>query len=142
MYPSARKAVDVYAQVGVETGVAAADPHKLILMLFDGTHAALVAARLAMTRGEIAAKGAAVAKAIAIIDGGLKASLDVKAGGVLAERLAGLYDYMLNRLLAANLRNDVALIDEVSRLLDELRGAWAQIGQRSGGGTPSEAKTK
>ena len=52
MYPSARKAVDVYAQVGVETGVAAADPHKLILMLFDGTHAALVAARHAMTARE------------------------------------------------------------------------------------------
>lgn len=142
MYPSARKAVDVYAQVGVETGVAAADPHRLILMLFDGTHAALVAARHAMTHGEIAAKGAAISKAIAIIDGGLKASLDVKAGGMLAERLANLYDYMLNRLLAANLRNDVALIDEVSKLLGELRGAWAQIGQRTGGTAASEANTK
>lgn len=142
MYPSARKAVDVYAQVGVETGVAAADPHRLILMLFDGTHAALVAARHAMTQGEIAAKGAAISKAIAIIDGGLKASLDVKAGGVLAERLSSLYDYMLNRLLAANLRNDVALVDEVAKLLGELRGAWAQIGQRTGGAAASEAKTK
>jgi flagellar protein FliS len=139
MYPSARKAIDVYAQVGVETGVAAADPHKLILMLFDGTHAALLAARLAITRGEVTAKGAAISKAIAIIDGGLKASLDVKAGGVLAERLAHLYDYMLNRLLAANLHNDVALIDEVSRLLGELRGAWAQIGQRS---AANETRTK
>lgn len=142
MYPSARKAVDVYAQVGVETGVAAADPHKLILMLFDGTHAALVAARFAMSRGEIAAKSAAISKAIAIIDGGLKASLDVKAGGILAERLSGLYDYMLNRLLAANLRNDTALIDEVTGLLDELRGAWAQIGQRAGNGSATEAGAK
>jgi len=142
MYPSARKAVDVYAQVGVETGVAAADPHKLILMLFDGTHAALVAARHAMTHNDIAAKGAALSKAIAIIDGGLKASLDVKAGGILAERLAALYDYMLNRLLAANLRNETALIDEVMRLLGELRGAWAQIGQRAGGSPVSEAKAK
>lgn len=142
MYPSARKAVDVYAQVGVETGVAAADPHKLILMLFDGTHAALVAARLAMTRGEVTAKVAALSKAIAIIDGGLKASLDVNAGGVLAERLASLYDYMLSRLLAANLRNDVALVDEVTRLLDDLRGAWAQIGQRTGGPAVSEVRAK
>lgn len=142
MYPSARKAIDAYAQVGVETGVAAADPHKLILMLFDGTHAALCAARLAITRNEVAAKGAAISKAIAIIDGGLKASLDVKAGGVLAENLSSLYDYMLNRLLAANLRNDVNLVDEVSRLLDELRGAWAQIGQRKGGAAASEAGAK
>lgn len=141
MFTSARKAVDVYAQVGVETGVAAADPHKLILMLFDGTHAAINAAKHAIGRNDIAAKAAAISKAIAIIDGGLKASLDIKAGGILAERLAGLYDYMLNRLLAANLRNDTDLLDEVNRLLDELRGAWAQIGQRSG--TPaSEANAK
>lgn len=142
MYPSARRAVDVYTQVGVETGVAAADPHRLILMLFNGTHAALVAARLAIGKKDIAAKGAAISKAIAIIDGGLKASLDVAAGGVLAERLASLYDYMLMRLLAANLRNDVAMIDEVDRLLEELRGAWAQIGQRAGGAAASEAASK
>ena len=129
MYPAARKAVDAYAQVGVETGVAAADPHKLILMLFDGTLAAISNARLALSRKDVPAKGAAISKAIAIIDGGLKASLDVRAGGELAERLSGLYDYMLQRLLVANLRNDGAVLDEVTRLLNELRGAWAQIGQ-------------
>jgi flagellar secretion chaperone FliS len=142
MYSAARKAVDAYAQVGVETGVAAADPHKLILMLFDGTLAAISNACLAMSRKEIAAKGAAISKAIAIIDGGLKASLDVNAGGELAERLAGLYDYMLQRLLAANLRNDTAILDEVTRLLNELRGAWAQIGQAGPTATVDEAAHK
>lgn len=128
MYSSARKAVDTYAEVGVETGVASADPHRLILMLFDGALAAIAAARLAMSRSEVAAKAAAVTKAIAIVDGGLKASLDVAAGGELAQRLSELYDYMLRQLLVANLRNEVTTLDEVSRLLNELRGAWAQIG--------------
>ncbi len=131
MSSAARKAVDAYVQVGVETGVATADPHKLILMLFDGTLAAIARARLAMSRGEISAKGVAISKAIEIIDGGLKASLDVAAGGVLAQRLAALYDYMLNRLLVANLRNDVSPLDETTHLLNELRAAWAQIGQAS-----------
>ena len=139
MYSAARKAIDAYAEVGVETGVAAADPHKLILMLFDGTLAAIAKGKLAMSRGEIAAKGAAISKAIEIIDGGLKASLDVAAGGVLAQRLAALYDYMLNRLLAANLRNDSSLLDETTRLLNELRGAWAQIGQAAAPVTAGEA---
>jgi flagellar protein FliS len=142
MFSSARRAIDAYAQVGVETGVASADPHKLILMLYDGTLAAICAARLAIARGEIAAKGTAISKAIAIVDGGLKASLDVKAGGTLAERLSGLYDYMLTRLLEANLRNDTAILDEVARLLDELRGAWAQIGQRAGTENAREAAEK
>ena len=139
MYSSARKAVDTYAQVGVETGVASADPHRLILMLFDGALAAIAAARLAMSRKEVAAKAQAVTKAIAIVDGGLKASLDVGAGGELAMRLSELYDYMLKQLLLANLRNEVATLDEVSRLLNELRGAWAQIG---GGGKQGEERAQ
>src|SRR5262245_29473943 len=121
MYSTARRAVDTYAEVGVETGVASADPHKLILMLFDGALAAISAARLAMTQGDVAAKTAAITKAIAIVDGGLKASLDVKAGGELAERLSALYEYMLTRLLLANLRNERSTLDEVTRLLGELR---------------------
>jgi flagellar protein FliS len=142
MYSSARKAIDAYAQVGVETGVASADPHRLILMLFDGSLAAISGARLAMSRADIAAKGAAISKAIAIIDGGLKASLDVKAGGALAERLSELYDYMLRRLLAANLRNDAVILDEVAHLLDELRGAWAQIGRSTAAPASAEAQAK
>jgi flagellar protein FliS len=142
MYASARKAIDTYAEVGVETGVASADPHKLILMLFDGALAAIAAARLAMHRGEIAAKTAAFTKAIAIVDGGLKASLDVKAGGELAERLSGLYDYILRQLLLANLRNEVGMLDEVGRLLNELRSAWAQIGNATQELARVEAATK
>jgi flagellin-specific chaperone FliS len=34
---------------------------------------------------------------------------------------------MCRRLLLASLRNDVAGLDEVARLLSELRGAWASI---------------
>lgn len=142
MYSVTRKAVDAYAEVGVETGVAAADPHKLILMLFDGTLAAIAGARVAMGRGEIGAKGTAIGKAIAIIDGGLKASLDADAGGELAQRLSTLYDYMLRQLVAANLRNESVLLDEVSRLLNELRGAWAQIGQPNRGTPATETGTK
>jgi flagellar protein FliS len=129
MYSTARKAIDTYAQVGVETGVASADPHRLVLMLYDGALAAIASAKLALSREEIAAKGLAITKAIAILDGGLKASLDIKAGGELAERLSGLYDYMLRQLFVANLRNDATTLDEVARLLNELRGAWAQIGK-------------
>ena len=88
---------------------------------------ALADAKLHMGRRETAAKGLALSKAINIIDSGLLASLDVKAGGQLGERLAALSDYMCDRLLQANLHNRPELIDEVSRLLAELRDAWAQI---------------
>ncbi len=127
MFATAQRGINVYASVGLETGVHAADPHQLILMLFEGAMLALADARLHMGRRETAAKGLALSKAINIINSGLLASLDVKAGGQLGERLAALYDYMCDRLLQANLHNRPELIDEVSRLLAELRDAWAQI---------------
>lgn len=128
MFATAHHAASAYARVGVETGVAAASPHKLILMLFEGAMLAVAHARLHMQRNEIAAKGAAISKAIMIIDSGLRPSLDSKAGGELAQRLDALYEYLSNRLLFANLKNDVATLDEVSRLLSELNGAWEAIG--------------
>jgi flagellar secretion chaperone FliS len=139
MFTTAQRGIDAYNSVGVQTGVQSADPHQLILMLYEGAMLALADARRQMERREIAAKGQSISKAIMIIEEGLKASLDVKAGGVLSERLAALYDYMCDRLLRANLHNRIELIDEVSRLLGELRGAWMQI--RPATNTPAPAMT-
>ncbi|HTH40447.1 MAG TPA: flagellar export chaperone FliS, partial [Rhodocyclaceae bacterium] len=53
--------------------------------------------------------------------------LDTQAGGDLAERLDALYGYMSQRLVMANLKNDPAILDEVTGLLNEIRTAWAEI---------------
>ena len=127
MHANARHAMNAYATIGVETGVMAADPHKLVLMLFEGARLAVAEAGRKLQSNETAAKGAAFSKAIMIIDSGLKASLDVEAGGDMAEKLYALYDYMTSRLLIANLHNDLKAVEEVDRLLDELQGAWKAI---------------
>lgn len=140
MFATAHRAINAYANVGLETGVEAADPHKLVLMLYDGALLALNDARTHMNNHAIAAKGQALSKAIQIIGCGLRESLDMKAGGELGERLGALYDYMCDRLLRANLHNRVEIIDEVSKLLGELRDAWAQIkpaGADATGGFPN-----
>lgn len=116
-----------YARVGLETGIHEANPHKLILMLFDGAIFSLGAAANHMRAANIAEKGQAISKAIDIIGNGLRASLDFESGGELAERLGALYDYMAHRLLHANLKNDLAALQEISGLLVELRGAWEEI---------------
>lgn len=122
-----------YNQVAVETGAIAANPHKLVLMLFEGAMLSVASAALHMQREEIAAKGEAVSKAINIIANGLKASLDFEVGGELAQKLGALYDYMCNRLLYANLNNQPAALDEVSHLLAELKDAWEQIADKPAG---------
>lgn len=120
-------ALNTYKNVGIESGVASADPHKLILMLYQGALLAIASAKNQMQLKQIAAKGASITKAIKIIDEGLKACLDVEAGGEIGKNLYDLYDYMNQRLLIANLKNDASILDEVSALLKELKGAWESI---------------
>lgn len=127
MFTSSYSPSQTYAKIGVETGVVAANPHKLILMLFDGALLSLATATHAMQQGQIAEKGQAISKAIDIIINGLKVSLSSDDSAGLAEKLAALYDYMAGRLLSANLKNDKKIIEEVSGLLRELRGAWEEI---------------
>jgi flagellar protein FliS len=132
-------AAKAYNRVSVDSAGAASDPHALIMLLFDG---ALAAARLGlghMQAGRIAEKAAAVSKVTRIIDEGLKLSLDHSAGGELSQRLADLYDYMVMRLLQANLRNDAQALAEVIKLLDDLRGAWAEIKGRATAAVASKA---
>jgi flagellar protein FliS len=128
MFANSHRAIKAYGEVGVETGVAAANPHKLILMLFEGAMLAVASAKMHMQRKEIAKRGEAISKALMIIESGLMASLDLKAGGQMAERLHSLYDYMLGRLLYANIHDRPEALDEVSHLLAELNSAWAAIG--------------
>jgi len=130
MFGTMKRGVNAYANVGLETGIASASPHKLIVMLYDGALVALLSAKTNIAANNIAAKGLAISKAITIIDNGLRASLDKDAGGEIAANLDALYDYMSRRLLHANLKNDVPAIEEVHRLLSDLREAWVAIGDK------------
>ena len=122
-----RSALDSYAQVSMDAGVASASPHRLIVMLYDGALAAIAKAKFHLAGNEIsdiAEKGKATSHAISIIEDGLMGSLNVEAGGVLAENLYSLYEYMSRRLLEGNLNNEQGAYEEVSTLLGELRDAW------------------
>lgn len=130
MFGMTPRGVQAYAKVGLETSVVAASPHELIVLLFDGALAAIHSARLHMKAGKIQEKGASISRAIEIVNDGLRASLDKKAGGDIANSLDGLYGYMTDRLLQANLKNSVDMLDEVQVLLVDLRDAWASIGKK------------
>ena len=127
MFGTARSGANAYAKVDMETGVLAASPQKLIVMLFDGAKLAIDRAFLHTQNHDIAAKGRAISHAISIINDGLRASLNKKVGGEIALTLDSLYEYMCNRLLEANLKNDLTILTEIGGLVDELRGAWLAI---------------
>jgi len=127
MFGSSR-GVNEYSRVGVETGVVAADPHKLVVMLYEGAMTACHTAVMHIESKDFERKGAMISKAIMIIESGLRLSLDKKAGGEIATSLDALYGYMSDRLYMANIKNDSSLIQEVIRLLGDLKSAWEAIG--------------
>jgi flagellar protein FliS len=120
----------LYRQVGVETGVKTADPHKLVLMLYDGLLESIIQARGAMRARHIEAKSRAMTRAVRIVDEGLRPGLS-PAGGELSHSLSSLYAYVSMRLVQAHARNDEAALDECRRLITPLRDAWATIGERT-----------
>jgi flagellar protein FliS len=128
MNPNTYSALNAYTRSALEMEVNSANPHRLILMLFDGALAAIAAAKGQIQRQQTGEKGVMLSKAISILEEGLRLSLDKTAGGELAQQLDALYEYMSHRLLMANINNDVAAIDEVTGLLTVLRDAWQQIG--------------
>jgi flagellar protein FliS len=118
---------DLYQQVGLETQLAGASPHQLVAMLFEGWMTAVAQARGAMRSRDLATKGQAIGRAVRIIDEGLRAGLDLRAGGALARDLHELYGYLTLRLTVANLHNDEAALDECQRLMRPLQEAWVAI---------------
>ena len=127
---SSNKPLYAYTQTSA-SGAMGQSPHGLISMLFEGAVIAVSSARTSMQLGLVQQKCEAISKAIAIIEDGLIASLDLEVGGELAERLARLYEYMLLRLVEANTNNHSAPLEEVGRLLSELASAWASIGSKA-----------
>ena len=126
--PAARQALGgLYQQVRVESKVDGASPHELVAMLFEGFMEAVAQARGAMREKRTELKGAAIGRAVRIVEEGLRAGLDLRAGGTLARDLDELYRYLTLRLTQANLRNDEAALDECRRLVLPLQQAWASI---------------
>jgi len=119
--------LDSYRDVNRYASVGEATPHELVRLMFDGLLTRVNEARGHIERGEIAAKGERIGKALGIVEG-LHMSLDKERGGEIAANLEQLYEYMSRVLLRANFENDVAALDEVASLVREIKAGWESIG--------------
>ncbi len=125
MSPAMQGKLSAYQSVAAHGGVAAADPHKLIMMLLDGALTRIAQAKVCGERGEKIAKSTHLQRALAII-GELRASLDLSQGP-LARNLDDLYDYITRQLLIGQATSDPKVLTGASSILVEIRGAWAAL---------------
>jgi len=121
-----KKALEGYGRGAVESEVNFASPHRIIQMLMEGALSKIATAKGCIARNDIAEKSRQITWGMNIIQG-LRTSLDAQKGGDVAANLDSLYEYMGRRLLEANVTNDVAILDEVSNLLMEVKTGWDNI---------------
>jgi flagellar protein FliS len=126
----------LYQQVRIESKVDGASPHELVTMLFEGFMEAVAQARGALREQRLEVKGAAIGRAVRIVEEGLRAGLDLRAGGTLARDLDDLYSYLAMRLTLANLRNDESALEECQLLMRPLREAWLAIAEEAEAAPP------
>jgi flagellar protein FliS len=111
-----------YQRSQVETS----SPVRLVVMLYDGAIRFLSHARERMAEGKLEERHSNLIKAQNII-AELLSSLDIEQGGDVALNLKRVYTFMLQQLVEANLYDKMQPIDDVIRLLRELRESWIEI---------------
>lgn len=99
---------------------------ELLLMLYEAAIKFLKRAKVEIDHKDYAKKGIYISKAMAIIHE-LSESLNKEKGGDITPKLGQLYMFCTTQLVKANIRLDNRMIDDVIRILDGLRSAYAQI---------------
>jgi flagellar protein FliS len=115
-----------YKDVGAHGSLAEASPYQVVQVMLDAVISRIAEASGHLERGEVAAKGEKIGKALAIMEA-LVLGLDKDRGGELAQNLERLYDYASRTLLKANLDNSADLLKEVTSLLREIKLGWDGI---------------
>lgn len=120
------QAIKQYQHSSVDAVAGTATPHQLVAMLLEGALDRLARARGALRNGDRIGKLSSVASTISIIEY-LKLSLDLDAGGAIAQRLSDLYEFCLGHLAKANAADDPHMLDQVANVLRPLKQGWDEM---------------
>lgn len=118
--PYARQA-EQYKKQQIET----AAPEEVLIMLYDGAILFLNTAKKGIAEKDVEKSHNQLIKAQNIILEFMN-SLDMEIGGEIAINLYRLYEYLHYRLVQANIKKDVAMIDEVLDHLRSLKATWEE----------------
>jgi flagellar secretion chaperone FliS len=108
-----------------ESAVLSAPPELLVVILYDGARRFLFQAGVAMREGQIELTNRKLRRAEDIIQH-LRDVLDMDQGEI-ANNLESIYIFCLRRLRESRFERDPAALEQVSRLLAQLREAFAAI---------------
>ncbi|WP_029688931.1 flagellar export chaperone FliS [Thermoanaerobacter sp. A7A] len=104
-----------------ENAILTASPEELVLMLYNGIIRFIEEAKGAIEKKDYMAANNGIQRAQDVITE-LMLTLDMSYD--ISQNLYSLYDYMLRRLIDANVKKDVTILEEVKGFAIELRDTW------------------
>lgn len=119
-----------YQQVDLDAQAASANPHQLVLMLIDGLLNELTRIKGHIDAKRLAEKGAGINKCMNILIG-LDSALDLTNGGEIAANLHDLYEFSQIELYQASVNNDNERINNVERVMGNIREGWEGFGKHA-----------
>ncbi|MBN1410064.1 MAG: flagellar export chaperone FliS [Spirochaetales bacterium] len=111
-----------------ETQIKTATPGKLVIMLYDEAIKCINLAidRLKKNTKKLDEVNNNIIKAQDVVSE-LMASLDFDKGGEIAKNLFSIYTFINKQLLHANIKKEAEPMEQVVKMLIDLRAAWVEV---------------
>ena len=114
-----------YSQVSV-SNINEMSPYEQINLIFSNIIGRLAATKGFIERKEFEKKGENISTCV-LLFGALQDALNFEHGGDISSNLLSLYDFCQRRLTEANVNNDIAAVDDVIRIVKEIKEGWDSI---------------
>jgi flagellar protein FliS len=108
--------------------VTTSNPEKILIMLYDGAINFTKIAIEKLEKGDVAGKGLYIGKAHAIV-AELMETLNHEVGGDISRQLQRLYNFLIDELVAANIKNSPAHLENAVRILTTMRETWVEAAE-------------
>lgn len=102
-----------------------ATPAEILILLYEGAIRFLNLAKAGMEEGNVEKYHNNLLKAQRIIVE-FMTSLDMEIGGEVSKNLYALYEYYYFRLVQANIKKDITMVEEVLSHLRDLKATWEE----------------
>ncbi len=112
-----------YVKQYQKTTVETASNEKILIMLYDGAIQFLNKAKIALDEKNYEQSHNNLMGAQRILEEFIN-TIDKEPNPELATNLINLYEYFISRLVQANIKHEIAPIDEVLKFLKELKSTW------------------
>ena len=128
-----RQNLKAYKKVNIESSILSADPHQVIVMMYDGLLESIAQAKGAIERKDLDNKSRLMTKAVNILTA-LQNALDKDSQPEISNNFDVLYTHCINILNDVNVSLETKGLDDVHSFIKPLRDAWKEI--------PAEEKEK